>query len=61
MELVTDHLPEIVDLLKELGLDHLTEKFYAAGPTLLECAALCSVFVLAVWRGGPRVVFFFFV
>ena len=33
MELVTDDLPEIEDLLKELGLSNLAEKFYAAGFT----------------------------
>jgi hypothetical protein len=33
MELVTDALPEIEDLLKELDLSHLAEKFYAAGFT----------------------------
>jgi hypothetical protein len=33
MELVTDDLPEIEDLLKELDLSHLTEKFYSAGFT----------------------------
>lgn len=33
MELVTDDLPEIEDLLKELDLSHLAEKFYAAGFT----------------------------
>jgi MoaA/NifB/PqqE/SkfB family radical SAM enzyme len=33
MELVQDDLPEIDDLLKELGLIHLAEKFYSSGFT----------------------------